>query len=382
MKNFLHKIASAFVVCATLLAFTSCGDDNEGGNDPVTGTLTVEATALRFTSGTYSKVFEVETDGTVGTIQVDVNYKGSETGWITAKVNNGDVMVTVAKNTGDARTADLVLNAKGAEPVSVSISQKAVFVSDMVGRYTPYVPDLDNPFADFFINPVYADTEPQIDMSFFSPGFILPVTAITGLANQFVGMMYAGGLVYFDFKDDGTIGTGYREMLGFDMSEGPTFGPEVEFPNAETLEVVPVDAITYYTKDGKVYFAIDKEYLTYIGEAELQMNLPQIIDALLAQYPNLGIEATDEYYSIPLKYAVVDGVTKLKVDKEMMMPYMPLINSLVDGLLPDGDIEVSLDPNDPDAEPMKIPAKALVKSLLDALFNQSESIEIGIGLKK
>jgi len=194
--------------------------------------------------------------------------------------------------------------------------------------------------------------------------------------------MYGGGLTYFDFKDDGTIGAGYRDMLGFDLNAGPTFGPEVEFPNAETLEVLPVDAITYYTKEGKVYFAIDKEYLTYIGQAELEMDLPQIIDALLAQYPGLGIEATDDYYAIPLKYGVKDGVTTLKVDKEMMMPYMPLITSLVEAFLPDGDIEVSLDPSDPDAEPMKIPAKALVNSLLDALFNQSQSIEIGIGLTK
>ena len=39
------------------------------------------------------------------------------------------------------------------------------------------------------------------------------------------------------------------------------------------------------------------------------MNLPQIIDALLAQYPGLGIEATDDYYAIPLKYAVKSGDT-------------------------------------------------------------------------
>ena len=296
-----------------------------------------------------------------------MNYKGSETGWITAKVNDGDVVVSVARNTGDARTADVVLSAKGAESVTVAISQKAVFSSDLVGRYTPYVPDPENPIANFFINPVYADMDPekvpQIDMGFLFgvPGYTWPVTTVTGLANQLVGMMYGGGLTYFDFKDDGT------------------FGPEVEFPNAVTLEVLPVDAITYYTKDGKVYFAIDKEYLTYIGQAELEMDLPQIIDALLAQYPGLGIEATDDYYAIPLKYGVKDGVTTLKVDKEMMMPYMPLITSLVDAFLPDGDIEVSLDP---ESDPMKIPAKALVNSLLDALFNQSQSIEIGIGLTK
>ena len=74
-----------------------------------------------------------------------------------------------------------------------------------------------------------------------------------------------------------------------------------------------------------------------------------------------------------------DQIKTVGEDKEMMMPYMPLITSLVEAFLPDGDIEVSLDP---ESDPMKIPAKALVNSLLDALFNQSQSIEIGIGLTK
>lgn len=251
MKNFLHKIAYVLVMCAAMSAFTACSDSDNKGGGPLTGTLSVETGSLKFTSGTYSKGFEVKTDGTVGAIQVDVNYKGSETGWITAKVNDGDVVVSVARNTGDARTADVVLSAKGAESVTVAISQKAVFSSDLVGRYTPYVPDPENPIANFFINPVYADMDsekvPQIDMGFLLgvPGYTWPVTTVTGLANQLVGMMYGGGLTYFDFKDDGTIGAGYRDMLGFDMNAGPTFGSEVEFPNAETLEVLPVDAITY-----------------------------------------------------------------------------------------------------------------------------------------
>lgn len=98
--------------------------------------------------------------------------------------------------------------------MTVAISQKAVFSSDLVGRYTPYVPDPENPIANFFINPVYADMDPekvpQIDMGFLLgvPGYTWPVTTVTGLANQLVGMMYGGGLTYFDFKDDGTIGRG------------------------------------------------------------------------------------------------------------------------------------------------------------------------------
>ena len=127
MKNFVHKITCVLVMCAATVAFTACSDSDNKGDGPVTGTLSVETGAL--------KGFEVETDGTVGAIQVDVNYKGAETGWITAKVNDGDVVVTVARNTGDARTADVVLSAKGAESVTVSISQKAVFSSDLVPVY-------------------------------------------------------------------------------------------------------------------------------------------------------------------------------------------------------------------------------------------------------
>lgn len=140
MKNFVHKITCVLVMCAATVAFTACSDSDNKGDGPVTGTLSVETGALKFTSGAYSKGFEVETDGTVGAIQVDVNYKGAETGWITAKVNDGDVVVTVARNTGDARTADVVLSAKGAESVTVSISQKAVFSSDLVGRLRPMFP--------------------------------------------------------------------------------------------------------------------------------------------------------------------------------------------------------------------------------------------------
>ena len=140
MKNFVHKITCVLVMCAATVAFTACSDSDNKGDGPVTGTLSVETGALKFTSGAYSKGFEVETDGTVGAIQVDVNYKGAETGWITAKVNDGDVVVTVARNTGDARTADVVLSAKGAESVTVSISQKAVFSSIWWAGIRPMFP--------------------------------------------------------------------------------------------------------------------------------------------------------------------------------------------------------------------------------------------------
>lgn len=386
MKNYLLKIASFFVVCVCAVSLTACGDDTKGEKDePVTGTLTTEIAGLKFTSGAYAKFFEVDTEGTVGALQVEVSYQGDQTGWITTQVDENDVLITVAKNTGAARSAEVVVSAKGASaPVKVAVSQKAVFASELIGKYGPYIADPENPVADFFITPTYSGDEPTVDMSFIfgEYGAAYPISGVLGIANQMVGMLYGGGLSYFDFKDDGTIGAGYRDLIGFDMSEGPTFGEVVDFPNAETLEELPIDAITYYTEGGKVYFAIDKEYLAYVGQAELDMDLITIIDELLAQNPGWGIVSTKEYYALGLKYTVADGVLTLKVDKEMMMPFIPMIESLVETMLPDGDIEVSLDPGDPDTEPMKIPAKQLVLSLIDGLFNQSQTIEIGVGLTK
>lgn len=388
MKNYLLKIASFFVVCVCAVSLTACGDDTKGEKDePVTGNLSTETAGLKFTSGAYAKFFEVDTEGTVGALQVEVSYQGDQTGWITTQVDENDVLITVAKNTGEARSAEVVVNAKGASaPVKVAVSQKAVFASELIGKYVPYAPDPENPIAQFFITPTYAETDPeklpQIDMGFMFgvPGYTWPITTVAELADQMVGMLYGGGLSYFDFKDDGTIGAGYRDLLGFDMSAGPTFGEVVDFPNAETLEVLPIDAITYYTEGGKVYFAIDKEFLASVSDPG--MDLITIIDELLAQNPGWGIVSTREYYALGLKYTVADSVLTLKVDKEMMMPFIPMIESLVETMLPDGDIEVSLDPSDPNTEPMKIPAKQLVLSLIDGLFNKSQTIEIGIGLTK
>ncbi len=134
-----------------------------------------------------------------------------------------------------------------------------------------------------------------------------------------------------------------------------------------------------HQEDGKVYFAIDKEYLTYIGQAELERQPAPDHRRPAGAVSGPGIEVTERSRCDPAQVRGEDGVTTLKVDKEMMTLYMPLITSLVDAFLPHGDIEVSLDP---ESDPMKIPAKALVNSLLDALFNQSQSIEIGIGLTK
>ena len=70
MKNFVHKITCVLVMCAATVAFTACSDSDNKGDGPVTGTLSVETGALKFTSGAYSKGFEVGTDGTVGAIQI------------------------------------------------------------------------------------------------------------------------------------------------------------------------------------------------------------------------------------------------------------------------------------------------------------------------
>lgn len=386
MKNFLHTIACALVACTALVAFAACSDDDEGGNGTgtgeVTGTLTAETSDLEFTSGTYSKVLKVATEGTVGALKWKVAYKGGATGWITPQAVDGGVLVTVEKNTGDARTADVVLGAEGAEPVTVAVSQKAVFVSDIIGRYKPRITENSTPemqYGDFFLTPVYEGEEPTVDLSFIlgDYGKAYPMPAVCMIAQQLIQGLYAGGLDYFEFKEDGRIGAGYCELLDFTNMQ---FGPVTDFPNPETLEVLPIDAITYFTRDGKVYFAIDKGYLTAVGQQATGMYLPEIIDEMLKQYPGLGIESTDEYYAIPLKYELAEGVLTLKVDREMMLPYAPLIESLIEMFVPEGEIEVTIDPSDP--QPMHVPAQKLLLSLVDGLIVKSQSLEIGVVLTR
>lgn len=340
---------------------------------------------LSFTSGNYySKVFMVE---------ANVDWVAdTESDWIILdqqmeeESHNGMVTVSVVKNTKSKRDGVISLKVGEKTIVSIPVTQKEVFSSDLIGLYKPFVADPENPIAEFFITPTYPEgtEEPEVDVSFiFGPGAMWPVSVVTSLANQMVGMLYAGGLDHFEFKDDGTFSAGYRNLLGFDMSNGPTYSEEMfTYPSAETLEMIPADAISYYTENSKVYFAINKEYLSQIGQSELETDLTVLIEALLEQYPEIGnsIVSNDEIFALPLNYLFEGGKLKLWVDREMMMPFIPLLSELVETMLPE-EITVQMDPNDPQTA-MTIPVKNLLGQLLEGLFTKTESLEIGISLAK
>lgn len=365
------------------------------GVDPVTIEVEQEGVgivtnvgALTFTSGDYyTKTILVEAEGAAWKA-------ATEADWIElteqheADSYDGTVTVAVKKNTGAERTGVIILTAEGAEPAKITVTQKAKFESELIGAYAPYLPDPSNPVGSFFITPTYPEgaDEPTVDISFlFGEGATWPVSVVTSLASQLVGGMYAGGLVRFEFRDDGTVAAKYRLLEGFDLSTGAVFSQETyEYPNAETLEVLPPDVVGYYTENGKMYVTVDKAFLRNPeGDDEEPEDLTVLIEGMLEQYPELraAIVSTETYYALPFKYEMkADGVVKLYVDKEMMLPFVPLLTELVETLIP-AEVTVQLDPNDPQTA-LTIPAKDLVKGLLNGLLVQSETLEIGVELVK
>lgn len=380
---------------------------NEGADDR-TGTITLTG------KGVDAVTIEVEQEGVPGiatnvkaltftcgdyypkTILVEADYAAwkasTEADWIELteehEPGSDDGMVTVAvtKNTGALRTGVITLTAEGVEPVSITVTQKEKFESDLIGVYAPYLPDPSNPIGSLFITPTYPAgvDEPTVDISFlFGEGATWPVSVVTSLAGQIVGGLYAGGLERFEFRDDGTVAARYRLLEGFDMSNGASFSQETyDYPNDETLQVLPADAIGYYTQNGKVYVTVDKTLLHSFDEEEAD-DLTVLIDGLLEQYLELkaAIVSTETYYALPFKYELkADGVVKLYVDKEMMLPFVPLLAELVEMLVP-AEVTVQMDPNDPQTA-MTVPAKELVKGLLDGLLVKSATLEIGVELVK
>ncbi len=340
---------------------------------------------LTFTCGDYySKEFTVEADGEWTAVAdaawIELDQKTQEGSY------NGTVTVSVAKNGGAARDTEIVLCAKTDETplVRIPVTQKEAFASDLAGLYKPFVADPSNPVGEFFITPTYpaGTEEPTVDLSFIL-GAPLPISFVTELANQIVGMLYSGGLDHFEFRDDGTIAAGYRTLLGFDLNNGASYSEEVfTYPNEETLKLVPSDAITYYTENGKVYFCIGKAYLTAIGQSELQTDLTAMIEGLIQQYPEIGqsIVSNEEFFGLPLNYRTEGGKVRLWLDRETLMPFIPLLSELSETMLPE-EITVQLDPNDPQTA-MTVPVKNLVKELLEGLFVKTETLEIGISLAK
>lgn len=217
--------------------------------------------------------------------------------------------------------------------------------SELQGSYAPApvtltIPDVvlePTPFY-FLMLPTWADPNniPAIDLSAsmgMEPGsWMMPMNTICGVLQGTVSGIVEGGLVQIDLTDKGSFGAKYHGLIiGDDIVSSlmaPEFTPEVStFPSPETAELLPEGALGYYTDKSHFYFTISKAFLKQTGEGAQLGDLTSIIEGLIESL-KLNIVSTETYFGIPLKYSVQDGVTKLYVDRAMILPFRPLLNEV------------------------------------------------------
>ena len=163
-------------------------------------------------------------------------------------------------------------------------------------------------------------------------------------------------------------------MLNEDMSNilAPDFGEEeLSFPDAETMPIVPVDAISYYTQGGKIFLAVDKQFINKVDPGTLGAPIGSMIDGMIAKY-QLSLVSNTEVFALPLKYKVEENELTLYVDREMMLPFKGLLVDLIGQLLPDEGVsmgEIAI-------------AKADVVKFVTDIFDNSTKFELGIKLTK
>lgn len=369
MKTLSTRIFVLLAVAFASAAFVACSDDDEKQKP---GTLTPETTEFRFTGGSYSKTLAVATEN-LASFAADVVYAGTETGWVTPEVVAGGVKLTVQPNTSSkARSATLVLSARGVPSVEVAVSQKAAVRSDLTGRWVPAMNSQNA--GDFFLDIAWTESDPELlpKVPLWENDDPVTVAAIPELVNMMLPSMYSSGLAYFDFLDGGLFGAGYHAMSGMlQFDEAVSV-----FPDEASLAVLPADALTFFTENGKLYLAVDKAFLARIGREKLNMDLCQLVDGFIALHPDLKIHSDEEVYALPLKYVIEGDKLTVMVDKEMMLPYLSLLSAVSELLLP----EVIRIPLGESA--LGICVRPLLTGLLRALDEHTTSIELGIRLTR
>lgn len=259
------------------------------------------------------------------------------------------------------------------------------FKSELIGSYQPTYVEVPTASGGetnkmyLTLTATWADPDniPSVDASFMmnmpAGSLQLPLSDvlpwIEGVAANFVHK----GLVRVDLKNDGTFGAQYHDVIFSDniladlmSSEGPVFADEITtFPGEGSAAVLPAGALSYYTQDGKVFFAVSKEFLTQVGQQQGIEGLTAIIEELVQNNPALNIVSTETYFALPLKYAIENGVVKVYVDRAMMLPYKELITGLLGSLL------------DPDAI-----GGIDVAEMIEKLLDNTSNAEIAIRLSR
>lgn len=251
------------------------------------------------------------------------------------------------------------------------------FKSELIGSYKPTpvtmtIPGVVDAPSDFYfiLLPTWSDPEniPAIDLG----GWPMPMNTICGLIQTMASGIVKGGLDQLDLGNDGSFGANYYDLVIKTDGSGepdiinslmyPTFGTELKtFPGAATAELLPEGALGYYTKNSRFYFTISKDFLKGVSA---ELDVLSIVDEMIKTY-KLDIVSTDAYYGIPLKYSVEDGVTKLYVDRAMILSFRGVLD-MVFSLLGD------------DAAFMGVKLGDIVNKVLD---NTTE-LEIALPLKR
>lgn len=371
MRELFTKFLLALAVCAGTFPLVGCNDDD----DPVRNRPEVipDTGTLYFTAGSYSKSFSVEVRN-VSSWSLEVVFMGDAADWMTAEKKGDGVEVSVDPNDGAFRTATVFLKAPGMEDVPVVVEQDAPLESDIIGTY---VPKREETFGGFYLSTAW--NEKGAPVLKLGEGMDISWELVEMLLPGIVGNYYfAQGLVSLDFKADATIGVEYHRVL-FEEDMSNILAPDFDtseilvFPDEQTLAVMPLDALTFYTKEGKLYFAVDKRFIAGSDPGTLEIPICSFIDGLITRY-GLGIVSDDRAFAVPFKYGLQDGTLDVYVDREMMLPFKKLLVDVIGRLLPamaaagtDGD-GTGLPAIDPKA----------VTDFVEQIFDNSTEFRIGV----
>lgn len=165
----------------------------------------------------------------------------------------------------------------------------------------------------------------------------LPADMVIALMNSSVSSLVAGGLQELTLGEDGSISAQYKDlkMKGTDMGSiiGSLLQPEFEtvvktFPSEETNAVLPADAVAYEASalEKIMYFRLSKKFIDNAA-AEMLPGMSQMLEGMIQQN-KLPIKVDGEYFGIPMKYTIEGNSLKLYTDRDMALPYLPMISAL------------------------------------------------------
>ncbi len=171
---------------------------------------------------------------------------------------------------------------------------------------------------------------------------------LTDLIKTLGGAMLPGILTKLDLHEDGNLIASYHEITGIPDLLNPSNTPLVD--SEEGL-------VRYNVKDGQIYLLINVASL--LGRSDY--NETSMITTMLTT-------------GIPLKLQLEEGKMRAYVDKEMMLPFMSVLELLIpmiDGL--------ELDPSFAEMGITKDSLKQLVRDIIN-LVTTSSKIELGLNL--